>query len=34
MRLGQRYGNPGQQPPPDKADRVELVMSIEKVGRH
>lgn len=34
VRLGQRYGNPDQQPPPDKADRVELVMSIEKVGRH
>ena len=34
VRLGQRYGNPDQGPPPDKADRVELVMSIEKVGRH
>jgi PPOX class probable F420-dependent enzyme len=34
VRLGQRYGNPDQQPPPDKADRVELVMSVEKVGRH
>lgn len=29
VRLGQRYGNPDQQPPPDKADRVILVMSIE-----
>ena len=27
--LGERYGNPGQQPPPDSADRVVLVMSIE-----
>ena len=27
--LGKRYGNPGQQPPPDSADRVVLVMSIE-----
>jgi PPOX class probable F420-dependent enzyme len=34
VRLGRRYGNPDQQPPPDKADRVQLVMSIEKVGRH
>jgi PPOX class probable F420-dependent enzyme len=30
VRLGKRYGNPGQQPPPDSADRVVLVMSIEK----
>lgn len=30
VRLGRRYGNPGQQPPPDSADRVVLVMSIEK----
>ncbi len=29
VRLGRRYGNPGQQPPPDSADRVVLVMSIE-----
>ena len=34
VRLGRRYGNPAQQPPPDKADRVILVMSIEKVNRH
>jgi PPOX class probable F420-dependent enzyme len=27
--LGRRYGNPGQTPPPDSADRVVLVMSIE-----
>jgi PPOX class probable F420-dependent enzyme len=27
--LGKRYGNEGQQPPPDSADRVILVMSIE-----
>jgi PPOX class probable F420-dependent enzyme len=32
--LGQRYGNPDQQPPPDRADRVQLVMSIDKIGRH
>ncbi len=29
VRLGRRYGNPTQQPPPDKADRVILVMRIE-----
>jgi PPOX class probable F420-dependent enzyme len=34
VRLGRRYGNPGQQPPPDSADRVILAMSIEWVGRH
>ena len=34
VRLGRRSGNPAQQPPPDKADRVILVMSIEKVNRH
>jgi PPOX class probable F420-dependent enzyme len=32
--LGRRYGNPEQQPPPDRADRVVLAMSIEKVSRH
>jgi PPOX class probable F420-dependent enzyme len=26
--LGKRYGNSGQQAPPDKADRVILVMSV------
>jgi PPOX class probable F420-dependent enzyme len=31
VRLGRRYGNAGQQPPPDIADRVILAMSIEKV---
>jgi hypothetical protein len=30
VRLGQRYGNPDEQPPADKADRVILVMSIER----
>jgi len=30
VRLGRRYGNAEQQPPPDSADRVVLVMSIEK----
>jgi PPOX class probable F420-dependent enzyme len=32
VHLGRRYGNPAQQPPPDKADRVILVMSIEVVS--
>src|SRR5215212_9066022 len=32
VRLGRRYGNPDQQPPPDKADRVILVMGVEKVN--
>lgn len=32
VRLGRRYGNAGQQPPPDSADRVILRMSIENVG--
>jgi hypothetical protein len=32
VRLGRRYGNPDQQPPPDKADRVVLVMSVEKAN--
>jgi PPOX class probable F420-dependent enzyme len=30
VRLGQRYGNAAQQAPADKADRVILVMSVEK----
>jgi PPOX class probable F420-dependent enzyme len=34
VHLGQRYGNPDQQPPPDSADRVVLVMSIDKVAVH
>ena len=34
VRLGRRYGNPDQQPAPDTADRVILVMSIERVNRH
>jgi PPOX class probable F420-dependent enzyme len=34
VRLGRRYGNPDQQPPPDKADRVVLVMSVERVNQH
>ncbi|MDQ1122473.1 PPOX class F420-dependent oxidoreductase [Microbacterium trichothecenolyticum] len=32
VRLGQRYGNPRQEAPADRADRVILHMSIEKVG--
>ena len=31
VRLGKRYGNATQEAPPDKADRVILVMSIGKV---
>ena len=31
VRLGERYGNAGQLPPPDIADRVILVMTVEKV---
>jgi len=30
VRLGQRYGNANQQPPPDSEDRVILVMSVDK----
>jgi PPOX class probable F420-dependent enzyme len=30
VRLSQRYGNAGDTPPADKADRVILVMSVEK----
>jgi PPOX class probable F420-dependent enzyme len=33
VRLGQRYGNAEQQPPPDSADRIILVMSIEKTTK-
>jgi len=32
VRLGQRYGNPNEQAPDDSADRVVLVMQIEKVN--
>ena len=32
VRLGRRYGNPNEQAPADKADRVILVMAIEKVN--
>lgn len=34
VRLGTRYGNAQQQPPADSADRVILVMSIEKAIGH
>lgn len=34
VRLGQRYGNPDQQPPPDSPDRVVLVMAIEYADTH
>jgi PPOX class probable F420-dependent enzyme len=30
VRLSQRYGDPGETPPADKADRVILVMSVER----
>ena len=30
VELGRRYGDPDQAPPPDKADRVVLVMRIER----
>lgn len=30
--LGRRYGNAAQQPPPDSADRVILVMSIDRIA--
>ncbi len=33
VRLGRRYGNPDTEAPPDKADRVVLVMSVEKAQR-
>ena len=32
VRLGRRYGGPDTQPPPDRQDRVVLVMSIEKAN--
>ncbi len=31
-RLGQRYGNADQQPPPDSDDRIVLVMSVRTAG--
>ncbi|WP_350349565.1 PPOX class F420-dependent oxidoreductase [Agromyces sp. G08B096] len=34
VRLGRRYGNAEQEAPADKADRVILVMSIDKVHTH
>ena len=34
VQLGRLYGNAGQQPPPDSADRVILEMSIETAGGH
>lgn len=32
VHLGQRYGNPHQQSPADRADRVILVMQVEKIA--
>jgi PPOX class probable F420-dependent enzyme len=34
VRLGRRYGDPDTEPPPDKADRVVLVMSVDKLNGH
>ena len=34
VRLQNRYGNPSDVPPRDKADRVILVMSVDKVLEH
>lgn len=34
VRLQKRYGSDSDQPPADKADRVILVMSVERVGGH
>jgi PPOX class probable F420-dependent enzyme len=34
VRLGKRYGDPDQEPPADKADRVILVMSVRRATRH
>jgi hypothetical protein len=33
VHLGQRYGNGNQHPPPDSADRVILVMRVQKTAR-
>jgi len=33
VHLGQRYGNANQHPPPDSADRVILVMRVQKTAR-
>ena len=32
VHLGRRYGNPEQRPPADRADRVILVMQVEKLA--
>lgn len=32
VHLGRRYGDDDTQPPPDKADRVVLVMSVDRVS--
>jgi PPOX class probable F420-dependent enzyme len=34
VRLAERYGNAGAQPPADRADRVILVMTIDKALGH
>jgi hypothetical protein len=33
VHLQNRYGNPSQTPPPDAADRVILVMSVERATK-
>jgi PPOX class probable F420-dependent enzyme len=33
VQLGQRYGDPDAAPPPDKADRVILVMDVRSTAR-
>lgn len=32
--LGRRYGDPDAEPPADRADRVILVMSVDRVSHH
>ena len=34
VELGRRYGDPDAAPPPDKADRVVLVMRVDRALRH
>ncbi len=33
VELGERYGNPDTAPPPDRADRVILVMDVRSIAR-
>lgn len=34
VRLQNRYGNPSDQPPRDKEDRIILVMSVDRIIKH